>query len=208
MSVADNYFEKLYRSSEDPWSFRERWYEQRKRALTLAALPRSHYGSIFEPGCANGELSVRLAERCSQLLCTDTSAIALELARNRLERRSNVRLLQTRLPEQWPPGSFDLIVLSELCYYLDGEDLERLIEHAHASLNPGGNLLACHWRWPIDECPLTGDQVHERLHAGLGLPHLLRIEDADMLLDVWGNQPTSVAQREGLAPLDNQESPA
>ena len=49
MSVADNYFEKLYKGNEDPWSFRERWYEQRKRNLTLAALPRSHYGSIFEP---------------------------------------------------------------------------------------------------------------------------------------------------------------
>ena len=127
MSVADNYFEKLYKGSEDPWSFRERWYEQRKRNLTLAALPRSHYGSIFEPGCANGELSARLAERCTQLLCSDTSAIALELAHNRLAHRSNVRLLQTRLPEQWPAGRFDLIVLSELCYYLDAQDLDRLI---------------------------------------------------------------------------------
>ncbi|SDG30676.1 class I SAM-dependent methyltransferase [Pseudomonas seleniipraecipitans] len=208
MSVADNYFEKLYRSSEDPWSFRERWYEQRKRNLTLAALPRSHYGNIFEPGCANGELSVRLAERCSQLLCSDTSAIALELARTRLEHRCNVRLLQTRLPEQWPQGRFDLIVLSELCYYLDSEDLDRLIEHARASLNQGGNLLACHWRWPIDECPLSGDEVHQRLHAGLGLPRLSRLEEADMLLEVWGTQPTSVAQREGLAPLAGHESTA
>ncbi|TBU72792.1 SAM-dependent methyltransferase [Pseudomonas daroniae] len=208
MSVADNYFEKLYKGSQDPWSFRERWYEQRKRNLTLAALPRSHYGSIFEPGCANGELSVRLAERCTQLLCSDTSAIALELARNRLEHRSNVRLLQTRLPEQWPPGSFDLIVLSELCYYLDEQDLDQLITRARAALNQGGNLLACHWRRPIDECPLTGDEVHERLHQGLGLPHLLRHEDTDMLLEVWGTQSTSVAQREGLAPGDGHELPA
>lgn len=208
MSVADNYFENLYRSSEDPWSFRERWYEQRKRNLTLAALPRSHNGSIFEPGCANGELSARLAERCTQLLCSDTSAIALELASNRLAHRSNVRLLQTRLPEQWPAGRFDLIVLSELCYYLDAQDLDRLIDCARAALNTGGNLLACHWRWPIDECPLSGDQVHQRLHERLGLPRLLRHEDADLLLEVWGTEATSVAQREGLAPETTQEPPA
>lgn len=208
MSVADNYFDKLFKGSEDPWSFRERWYEQRKRNLTLAALPRNHYGSIFEPGCANGELSARLAERCTHLLCSDTSTIALELARNRLAHRSNVRLLQTRLPEQWPEGSFDLIVLSELCYYLDKDDLDQLIERARASLNQGGNLLACHWRWPIDECPQTGDQVHERIHQALGLPRLLRHEDADMVLEVWGTQSTSVAQREGLAPTTGDESPA
>ncbi len=33
--------------------------ERRKRALTLAVLTRPRYAAIFEPGCANGELSFR-----------------------------------------------------------------------------------------------------------------------------------------------------
>ncbi|TBV09486.1 class I SAM-dependent methyltransferase [Phytopseudomonas dryadis] len=204
MSVADNYFDKLYKASQDPWSFRERWYEQRKRNLTLAALTRSHYGSIFEPGCATGELSAKLAERCSQLLCSDTSAIALELAQKRLANKSNVRFVQTRLPEQWPPGRFDLIVISELAYYLDSEDLATLIAKARGALAEGGSLLACHWRWPIEDCPLTGDQVHQALHEQLQLPRLLRHEDSDLLLELWSTDPTSVGQREGLTPRNDE----
>ena len=63
MSVSPQYFEQLFEHDEDPWAFRTRWYEQRKRDLTLACLPRQYYTRIFEPACANGELSAALAER-------------------------------------------------------------------------------------------------------------------------------------------------
>ena len=56
MSVPTTFFDQLYEHNPDPWAFRERWYEQRKRALTLASVPRQHYASIYELGCANGEL--------------------------------------------------------------------------------------------------------------------------------------------------------
>ena len=39
------------------------------------------------------------------------------------------------------------------------------------------------------------------------MPRLLRHEDADLLLEVWGTEATSVAQREGLAPDTGMESP-
>lgn len=39
MSVEDSYFNELFLNSDDPWAFKQRWYERRKRALTLAALP-------------------------------------------------------------------------------------------------------------------------------------------------------------------------
>ena len=201
MSVADAYFDKLYQASQITWSFRERWYEQRKRNLTLAALPRSHYGSIYEPQCADGELSARLAERCSQLLCSDSSAVAVELASQRLAHRGNVRLQQACLPLQWPTARFDLIIFNELACQFSPDELAQLVSLARASLSDGGTLLACHWRRPVDGCPQTGDQVHAQLDAQLGLPKLMRHEDADMLLEVWATQATSVAQREGLAAL-------
>ena len=50
MSVDDRYFDGLFAGNDDPWAFRQRWYEQRKRAITLAALPRPRYRSVFEPG--------------------------------------------------------------------------------------------------------------------------------------------------------------
>lgn len=198
MSVDDRYFDGLFAGNDDPWAFRERWYEQRKRAITLAALPRPRYRAIFEPGCANGELSAELATRCDRLLCCDTAAAAVALARTRLSLFEHAEVRQCRLPEQWPSGQFDLIVLSELGYYLDAEDLKRLIQQAAQALTADGQLLACHWRPPIEGCPLNARQVHDLLHEHLPLPRLVLHQEADFLLELWSREPRSVAKLEGL----------
>lgn len=198
MSVDDSYFEELFQKSDDPWAFKKRWYERRKRALTLAALPRERYTSVFEPGCANGELSADLATRCDHLLVCDTSRSAVELARRRLAAFDHVQVMHGRLPEQWPDARFDLIVLSELGYYLDEQDLNSWIDHALASLTDDGQLLACHWRPQIDGAPHDAEQVHAILSARLDMPRIFIHHDADFLLDVWSRDETSVAERERL----------
>ncbi len=198
MSVATPYFDQLFADNDDPWAFRQRWYERRKRALTLALLTRPRYGSIFEPGCANGELSAELAPRCDRLLSCDTASAAVDLARGRLLGFAHAEVQQSRLPEQWPAGQFDLIVLSELCYYLDADDLARLIERALASLTDEGQVLACHWRPPIDGCPQTAEQVHTLLQQQLGMPRVASHHDTDFLLDLWSRDGASVAAHEGL----------
>jgi SAM-dependent methyltransferase len=196
--VDAGYFEALFAESDDPWSFRSRWYEARKRALTLACLPDRRYASGFEPGCANGELSAALATRCDTLLVCDGTEQALQIARRRLADCPHVSLANGWVPGYWPAASFDLIVLSEFCYYLDRAALTRLAQQAQKSLNAGGTLLACHWRKPIPGCQLAGDAVHRLLHDGLALPHLCSLADSDLLIDVWGSSPLSVAQREQI----------
>lgn len=198
MSVEDRYFDGMFAGSDDPWSFRDRWYEQRKRAITLAALPRPRYRSVFEPGCANGELSAELAVRCDRLLCCDTAAAAVALARTRLGLFAHAEVRQARLPGDWPTEQFDLIVLSEIGYYLDADDLKRLIQQATQSLTADGQLLACHWRPPIEGCPLNARQVHDLLHEHLHLPRLVLHQEADFILELWSREPRSVATLEGL----------
>lgn len=198
MSVEDRYFDGLFKGSDDPWAFRQRWYEQRKRAITLAALPRPRYRAVFEPGCANGELSAELAERCDRLLCCDTAAAAVALARTRLSPFDHAEVRHSRLPGDWPEEKFDLIVISEIGYYLDANDLKQLIIQAEQSLTADGQLLACHWRPPIDGCPLNARQVHDLLHEHLHLPRLVLHQEADFLLELWSREPRSVAALEGL----------
>lgn len=198
MSVATPYFDHLFADSDDPWAFRQRWYERRKRALTLAVLTRPRYASIFEPGCANGELSFELAPRCDRLLCCDTAQAAVSLAQARLRGFPHAQVQQSRLPAQWPTDSFELIVLSELCYYLDPDDLDQLIDRALASLTDDGQLLACHWRPAIEGCPQTAEQVHARLQQRLDMPRLVHHHESDFLLDLWSRNGTSVATHEGL----------
>jgi Nodulation protein S (NodS) len=198
MSADQAHFEQLYGRSEDPWGYRSRWYEWRKRALTLAALPSRRFSNAYEPACANGELSALLAERCERLLCSDGVALAVDVARLRLASAAHVEVIQAWLPRQWPPGRFDLVVLSEFGYYLSESDLDDLGDHARASLTAEGIVLACHWRRPIEGCSLSGDDVHRRLAARLQLPSVSAWIDADFRIDIWGVLPP-LACREGLA---------
>lgn len=192
MSVDARYFADLFAASDDPWAFRTRWYEKRKRELIMASLPRQFYERIFEPACANGELSAALAERCTELVCHDLDSTAVALARQRLGGLRNVQVGQGRLPGDWPGGSFDLIVLGEIGYYLDPEQWLQVIEQAVASLGEDGALLACHWLHPIDGCPQNGRQVHALLEERLPLYRVLRHEEADFLLEYWSCQPSVI----------------
>ncbi|AVP58787.1 class I SAM-dependent DNA methyltransferase [Pulveribacter suum] len=192
-------FEALYGERSDPWAMQGSWYEQRKRALVLASLPRVRYASACEPGCGEGLLTAELAGRCDRLLATDCSAQALATARSRLRGHApHVRLQQAEVPAPWPPGAFDLVVLSELLYYLHPSQIETLAGHVRSSLRSEGAVLACHWVHPIEGCALTGRQVHRRLGAALGLRRVVALRDADFVLEVWTrSEASSIAAGEG-----------
>lgn len=199
------YFDQMYAAAEDPWGFTSRWYEQRKYALTLAALPEPRYASGFEAGCSIGVLSSLLAGRCDRLLSCDVSSDAVKRATERLADLPDVTVEQRRLPEQWPEGSYDLVVLSELLYYFGDRDLDAVLSLATTAVAPGGTLVAAHWRHVVADYPQTGDLVHEALASRAeGLVRLVRHVEADFLLDVYtrprsdeGSTP-SVATRAGL----------
>ncbi|MBC2637999.1 MULTISPECIES: class I SAM-dependent methyltransferase [unclassified Rhodococcus (in: high G+C Gram-positive bacteria)] len=197
------YFETMYAESADPWGFGERWYERRKYAITLAALPRPRYRRAFEPGCSIGVLTAQLVDRCDRVVATDVVPRALERARHRLEEQGvadRVELGRSSLLDPWPPGTFDLVVLSEVLYYLTPDDLAATLERAVGALEEGGTLVAVHWQHPVPEYPQTGRAVHERIAATDGLVRAGSYADEDFRLDVYtrGAVP-SVAAAEGLS---------
>jgi trans-aconitate methyltransferase len=203
MTLALSYFEELYATEPDPWSFEKRWYEQRKHALSVASLPRRHYKRAFEPACSNGRLTALLATRCARLLAVDAIAAPVEHARLRLAKLPQVLVEQRRLPQQWPEESFDLIVVSEFLYYFEPKELATVLSLLLASLEPEGTLLAVHWRHQVPEYPLSGDAVHQALSAEAGLALQAHHEEEDFLLDVLvrhdGRSPSqSVATASGV----------
>lgn len=194
-STADtSHFDALHRASPDPWGVHDRWYEQRKRELLLAALPRRHYRLGFEPGCSVGGNSRALAGRCDMLVCSDASTSALDRAHAHLADLPNVRLAHWRFPERWPAMPCDLLVVAELAYYLSDAERDAFLAEAPARMADGGHLLMCHWRKPIADAVVSGDTLHALARQTLepALQHMGAWCDADMRIDVWqrGGNPS------------------
>lgn len=164
-----------------------RFYSARCRMNTTRA---------FEPACGNGELTALLAPRCGELIATDIAEDAVALTRKRVAEFGNVKVAQMFLPDTWPEGPLDLIVLSEIGYYLDEPQLWHIVEHVYQTLSPDGVVVACHWRKPIEGWSRNGEKVHATLRGRLSLPLLAHYWDDNMMLDVWTCDGHSVHQRE------------
>jgi LmbE family N-acetylglucosaminyl deacetylase/SAM-dependent methyltransferase len=189
---AEAVFDALHRSAADPWNYQDSWYEQRKRSLTLAALPEQKYDAGLEAGCSIGTLSAELAQRCGRFLAVDASGTAVARAGERLARFPGAEARQLTLPDQWPAGSFDLVVVSELGYYLAAAELEALFARISASILPGGTLLLCHWRHPVSGWELDGDAVHALARSRLGWPSAGVYRERDFVLETFivpGSRP-------------------
>lgn len=158
VSLPRAYFDRLYGANPDPWDFETSAYEHAKYQATLEALPRPNYAAALEVGCSIGVLTERLAPRCDDLLAVDASERALRTAEMRCHSLGNVRLASCRVPAEWPEETFDLILLSEVIYYLDRADVRRLAERVRASLRAGGHVLLVHWIGETDY-PLSGDEA-------------------------------------------------
>ena len=159
-SLDSRYFEDIYTKTIDPWGFRTSPYERGKYEATIGILPRAGYRSALEVGCSIGVFTRMLAERCAAVLALDTSARALDEARTANAGLSTVAFREATLPRDFPEGRYDLIVLSEVLYYLSRSDLAELAERCRAALAPDGQMVLCHWLGETDY-PLRGDEAAE-----------------------------------------------
>ena len=157
-SLPASYFEAKHRANIDPWDFRTSVYERHKFHATTAALTQPRYRRGFEAGCGIGVLSAHLAERCDHLIAVDASPTAIaEAARQNLP---HVRFETAVLPDAFPIGRFDLIVLSELLYYFGEDDLTCLANKCVDAMKVGGEMILCHWLGETNY-PLSGRQASD-----------------------------------------------
>jgi SAM-dependent methyltransferase len=201
--VRREYFDQMYAASADPWGFTDRWYEQRKYDLTLATLTRPRYRSAFEPGCSIGVFTALLARRCDRLLAVDLVASAVRDATARIADlppdAGHVTVGQWDAHDPWPDETFDLVVVSEMLYYLDPSYARQFMDEAADHLAPEGELVLVHWRERVPEYPLTGDEAHAIALDTQGLEPQASYQDADLVLHLLARTGTaSTATREGL----------
>lgn len=177
-------FEQRYRADPDPWGYTRLEYEQLKYAATLAACGSGPFRNVLELGGSIGVFSEMLASRSRRLVTVDAAPTAVAYARKRLSEHPHVDVILGSVPEAVPAETFDLVVASEILYYLGPGELDETLAVLAARMRSGARLVAVHWRPSGPERPLDAAAVHAVLRA----QPWLRSEHAggteDYLLDV------------------------
>jgi SAM-dependent methyltransferase len=160
-SWPEDVFERLYKTNPDPWGFQTSAYERAKYGETLGALGSRRFRFVLELGCSIGVMTDALVPSCDRLLGIDIAETALELARARCAAHAQVAFRRCRLPDEFPalePGSVDLILISELLYFLSPADNARLAADALRVLAPDGMVVLVNWTGDTNT-PCTGDEA-------------------------------------------------
>lgn len=179
------FFEAMYAGNPDPWAFASSDYEQSRYNAILGALARRRYKRAFEPGCSIGVLTEGLARVCESVEAVDLSSTAIAQAKERCHHLDNVHLTCGSLVDAMPEGKFDLVVLSEIGYYFDEGQLQRIAEVLVRNLTSGGTLLAAHWLGESADHVLSGDRVHEVLDGVAEVRRVRAERHAGFRLEVW-----------------------
>jgi cyclopropane fatty-acyl-phospholipid synthase-like methyltransferase len=180
-------FEARYRRDLDPWGYESSPYEQAKYDATLAACGSGPFTRALELGSSIGVLSARLAARCQRLVTIDGSPTAVADARRRLSRETaegTVDVTLGTVPGDIPDGPYDLVLASEILYYLQLEPLSATLTRVRKVTVPGARLVAVHWRPAGPERPFTAAEVHARLDEQPWLERIASASTDDYLLDV------------------------
>ena len=183
MTAAD--FEARYRADPDPWGYTCRRYERDKYAATLANCGPGPFACALELGASIGVFSALLAPRCRQLVTVDASPTAVAQARARLAgRHSHAEVVLGSIPAAIPDRRYDLVVASEILYYLEPDALDRTLAVVTEAMQPGARLVAVHWRRPGPERPFDAQGAHATLRARRELISTAVAGTEDYLLEV------------------------
>lgn len=166
-TLKPEYFDGLYTADPDPWNFAASPYERAKYTLTLNAMPKPRYRLALEVGCSIGVLTRLLASRCDAVVAIDAAEPPLVEARRRCSDMPGVRFERMFVPDEWPGGVFDLILLSEVVYYLSRDDVGRLAKRVLRSLPSGGSVMLVHWTGSTNY-PLSGDEAADLFIERIG----------------------------------------
>jgi cyclopropane fatty-acyl-phospholipid synthase-like methyltransferase len=178
-------FERRYRSEGDPWGYLDSSYEHAKYRATLCACGEGPFSAALELGGSIGVFTEMLAPRCLRLTTIDFAPTAVAAARARLAEQRHVSVCLGTIPQAIPSGPFDLVVASEILYYLTDAQLQGTFGALERELACGGRLVAVHWIPAGPERPRDAHAAHESLLAQRWLKHERSLASESYLLDAF-----------------------
>ena len=164
------HFEALYADDPDPWDYEGSRAEAVKRARVLAALGSGPLGAGCELGCGPGVATAAMAPRFAALLALDGAAEAVRLARGRVGGQRRVRVRLAPLPPALPRGSLDVVIATEVLYYLPPPVLDRTLTACARALRPGGRFVSTNSLTRFSDAAVSNAALLRRQRAVFGAP--------------------------------------
>jgi SAM-dependent methyltransferase len=161
-------FEAAYTESADPWASASPRYRYQKLKFDrlIALLPEQRFADALDLGCGLGLLSQKLAKRAERVLGIDIATAAIKQARQRGAAFSNLEFEAgdiMNLPLSLD-GKFDLVVVTDVLYYLSPLDevvLKSVARRIADLLSLGGTcLLADHFFFSADPVSRVSRKIH------------------------------------------------
>lgn len=160
------HLETIYHSDFDPWEHLSSPYEHDKYAQTIGTVGDRKFQLGLEIGCGIGGLSTHLAGRCDRLLCMDCITLALARARLRLDDKPHVSVCEGTAPDDIPEINPDLLVLSEVLYFLTVEEIDQLGCWAEVNATRDAVIIVVVWTGPTGQ-QLSGMESMDRFSQAL-----------------------------------------
>ena len=173
MIFGRRYFEEVF-TKEDPWRYFSCEYEKGKYVRQIEAVKQYalHPQNILEIGCAEGAHTLMLARAFPEasILGIDISKTAVKRAKENCEYCQNVNIIEADIIKlfkqaHFPENTFDVIIQSELLYYLFPElfiqlELIHYLRSITKIMKNGGIFV-------------TSNQLNVRTRPALGTCYLI-----------------------------------
>lgn len=93
----------------------------------------------------------------------DGSPTALREAARRMQSANHVVFRRATVPRDMPRGTYDLVIVSELAYYIPAHHLAQLANRIYTMLAPRGAVVVLNHRRPFDDAAVLPALAHRRL---------------------------------------------
>ena len=135
-------FDRIYRrAARDAWGYGGDDFTHKRYQVLLEELPKDKVRKVLEVGCAEGHLTRLLARHVQEIFACDISEIAIGRAMANCADLGNIRFAAMDIRRDIPRGDFDLILYSDVLYYLAKKEVTQLLRDSAMALREGAFLM-------------------------------------------------------------------
>lgn len=139
--VLNRIYDLAYRLRNDLFEIEGSEYEQHKLNRLIGVIRQRRYKTVLDVGCGIGILAEKISPFCQQIIGIDFSPKAISLAEKRCKNLENVSFLERDIRTFDFQGDYDLVIFSEVLYYLEDRFIERIVHRLKKNLPDSARII-------------------------------------------------------------------